>query len=112
MWVVRALAQLALRLAFAVAIALGVASLRAYFAGGPFVDSLRLSCFAVGAFVVLMGAIGGAGFDRALDAKVSVISSRRLSGWMRTPPGEVSLSETALLVLAGTSLLATGVALS
>jgi hypothetical protein len=65
----RLLARLALKVAVAFGIAFAVAAIQAPFRRDDFVDGLVVSSYALGGFLLVMGALGGAAYGRVADAE-------------------------------------------
>ena len=110
MWLVRAIAQLAVTVAIVFAIAAAAALLLAIVGGGEFADGFRIMTLLIGALLVMMGAAGG-GFSRAADAEVRQAALGRLPGiptWAESQSNEPRLTSGAAFVISGLALVAVG----
>ena len=115
MWLLRSIARLAVNSVAAFAVALAVALVQAPFRRDHFVDGLVVSCYAVGALLVLMGALGGASLGRAADAQARKAALGRLPGlpgWAQRRETEPAETPTAAFLVAGFALFATAIFLS
>lgn len=109
-WILRALAQLALTAAILFAGAAVLAGLLALVRGGDFLGSLRITALCVGALLLLMAGTGGA-FSRAADAEARQSALGRLPGlpsWTDSRPEEPTLSSSAVFAISGVALIVLG----
>ncbi len=98
-------------LAIGVVAALVLAAIWAALHGGGFMHSLAIGCYVVGAFSLLLGALGVGGMSPSSGV---IETSGRLPGlkaYSRVSPGANSVSMTATLMLVGVALIGIGVAL-
>lgn len=108
---VRAALQFLVSLAVATGITLALAAIWTLASGGSFADRFATGCLVIGALTLIGGALGVGGMS---PSQGLVETSGRLPGvraYMRTSPGTNSVSITAILILAGVSLIAVGTAL-
>jgi hypothetical protein len=112
-WVVRALARMALTVAVVLAIAAAASALLALVRGGGFVDDLQTMTLLVGALLVVMGTAGG-GLSRAADASARGAMIGRVPGipsWAESQSNEPQVSGGATLVVSGLALIVLGLVL-
>ena len=98
-------------LLIAIAGALVVALIWAVLHGGPLVNGLAVGCYAIGALVLLMGALGVGGMSPSSGL---IETSGRIPGlkaYTQVSPGANSVSMTAILLLVGCVLIGLGIAL-
>ena len=111
MWAVRALARFLLGLAIAVVIGLAVAALWALAHGGSFRHSVVVGFFAIGAVLMLLGAVGQSTADRTVFTDQTAGRIPGMPAWAQSKPGDVSVRPGALLFLAGLVLIGIGIGL-
>jgi hypothetical protein len=107
-WIVRALAQLAARVVIGVVVALALAGLLALAREEPFADAFVIACWIVAALAILLGAAGQTAWSHNVE------TSGRIPGvpaYLRTRPGDTSLSTGAVFVLTGALLIVLAVVL-
>ncbi len=98
-----ALVQLAVRVVVGVAVALAFAGLLALARDEPFADGFVIACWIVGALTILLGAAGQTAWSRNVE------TSGRIPGvpaYLRTQPGDTSLSAGAVFFFTGALLIA------
>ena len=91
--------------------ALVVALIWAELHGGTLAQSLAAGCYAVGALVLLMGALGVGGMSPSGGL---IETSGRIPGlkaYTQVSPGANSISMTAVLLLVGCALIGIGIAI-
>lgn len=109
MWVVRELLRLVEKIVIAFVVALLIAVLWALVSEHSFTHDLRLTCLIVGAFTVVMGAMGrGSPFERRLDYGITEAAWGRVPGVssLKFNPGDPTLTPGAVFFGAGLALLA------
>jgi hypothetical protein len=114
MWLVRMLGRLALKVAVAFGIALAIAAIQAPFRRDGFLDGLVISAYALGGFLLVMGALGGAAYGRVADAEARARGLGKLPGlppWAERREDEPAETQTTVFLLAGLALIALGIAL-
>ena len=112
MWLLRSLARLVLKTAVAFGVALGLAAAQAPFRRHSFADGLAISCFALGAFLLVLAFIGGASFGRIADTRARAWAPSLAPSWTRQREDEPAETATAVLAFAGLALIGVGIALS
>src|SRR5512140_125250 len=111
MWVVRELIGLLGRIAVAFLVALVLAEGRALLVGGDTWHGFKVSCLIIGAFLLLMGAIGrNNNFERRLDYGITEAAWGRIPGvsTLTRHPEDPSLPPGAVCGGAAIALLAVG----
>jgi hypothetical protein len=114
-WVLRALARLAVQIGIATAVALALAAVQAPFRRDSFVDGLVVSLYLVGGFLLVLGAVGGSSLGRVADASARQEAWGRVPGlpaWAERREGEPVPSASAVLVATGIALVSLAVLLS
>jgi hypothetical protein len=107
-WVFRELSRLVERIAIAVLIAIVLAELRTLASGGEVMHTFRISLMAIGALLLMMGAMGpGSAYDRHLSAVGHYWAQRSGVDDNAPPPGPV-LTAGAVFVFSGAATLALG----
>lgn len=109
MWVVRELIRLLEKIAIGFGVALVVAVAWAAVSKHSFRTDFRNTCLLVGAFTVLMGAMGrGTPFERRLDYGITEQAWGRIPGVssLKFNPEDPTLTAGAVFIGAGASLLA------
>jgi hypothetical protein len=109
MWIVRELIRLIEKIAIAFGIALLIAVLWAAISQHSFVHDLRLTCLIVGAFTIVMGAMGrSTPFERRLDYGITEAAWGRVPGVssLKFNPEDPTLTPGAVFFGAGLALLA------
>lgn len=106
---VRALAQVLYRVVIAIVGAVAVAAVLAVIHGGTFRHALAVSCWATGALLLLMGAVGHTTASRTLETGGRMPG---LPATFRSRPGDTSLSTSAVFFLAAATLFVLGAVLS
>jgi hypothetical protein len=109
MWIVRELLRLIEKVVIAFGIALAIAVLWALVSEHSFTHDLRLTCLIIGAFTIVMGAMGrGTPFERRLDYGITEQAWGRVPGVssMKFNPEDPTLTPGAVFFGAGLALLA------
>ena len=109
MWILRELIRLIEKIAIAFAIALVVAVLWAAISKHSFVHDLRITCLLVGAFTIVMGAMGrGTPFERRLDYGITERAWGTIPGVssLKFNPEDPTLTAGAVFIGSGLALLA------
>ncbi len=99
--------HLGIAIAVALVVTLGWAELH----GGPFIHSLEVGLYVIGALVLLIGALGVGGMSPSSGI---IETSGRIPGlkaYTQVSPGANSVSMTAILLLVGGVLIGMGMAL-
>jgi len=108
MWIIRELLRLIEKIAIGFALALLIAVLWAAVSQHGFLHDLRLTCLVIGAFAIVMGAMGrGTPFERRLDYGISEQAWGRVPGVssLKFNPEDPTLTAGAVLVGTGIALL-------
>jgi hypothetical protein len=111
MWIVRELLRLIEKIVIGFAAALLIAVAWAAISKHGFIHDLRLTCLIVGAFTIVMGAMGrGTPFERRLDYGITEQAWGRVPGVssMKFDPEDPTLTAGAVLIGTGLALLAFG----
>jgi hypothetical protein len=109
MWMIRELLRLIEKIAIGFALALAVAVLWAVISKHGFVHDLRLTCLIVGAFTLVMAAMGrGTPFERRLDYGITEKAWGTIPGVspLKFNPEDPTLTPAAVFVGTGLALLA------
>jgi hypothetical protein len=107
----RAAITFVLHLLLTIAGVLVVAVIWAVLHGGTFANSFAVGCYAIGAFVLVMGALGVGGMSPSSGL---IETSGRIPGlkaYTQVSPGANSVSMTAILLLVGCVLIGIGILL-
>jgi hypothetical protein len=111
MWVVRELVRLLVRVAIAFTIAFLLALVQAPFRSSDFVHGLQVSCWLVGALLLLMAALPPtSAIERQMDYGITQSAWGRVPGVssLERQPEDPRLNPAVVLALAGLALLVVG----
>jgi hypothetical protein len=112
MWVVRELLRLVFQIVLASAIAIIVAGIWAFVAGGDFTHAMRVMLLFVGCFLILLAGAGNrtsATSRSTLDWRIFAGIRGRLSPTVTAPPGQPTLTAGAVFIGSGAVLIVLGV---
>jgi hypothetical protein len=112
MWVVRELLRLLIRIVCATAIAIIVAGVWAFVAGGDFSRAMRVMLLLLGCILILIAGAGNrtsAASRSAMDWRVFAGIRGRLSPAVAARPGQPTLTASAVFIGSGAVLILLGV---
>ncbi|HEY2326472.1 MAG TPA: hypothetical protein VGH52_03210 [Gaiellaceae bacterium] len=111
MWVFRELTRLLMQIAVVVLVAIVIAEAKAVIGGGDAFHTFKITSIALGAFLLLLGAMGNGG-PAARRVNYGIVTpgrGGRMSRAVAPRPGDPTLSATAVLIAGGLIMVALGI---
>jgi hypothetical protein len=111
MWFFRELARLLMKIAVIVVVAIVIAELRAVISGGDALHTFKIVSLALGALLLLLGAMGNGGpaSRRVNYGIVTPGRGGRMSHAVAPRPGDPTLNASVVFIASGLVMLALGI---